>query len=97
MKPDLALLNGDDEVVLIGDAKWKLLSKDEIKLGILQPDLYQLIAYANRYDVKNLILYFPARQGLQKLHQLEVHGVHQCNVRIVCVDVLSNDVAIPEF
>lgn len=97
MKPDLALLNGDDEVVLIGDAKWKLLSKDEIKLGISQPDLYQLIAYANRYDVKNLILYFPAQQGLRKLHQLEVHGVHQCNVKIVCVDVLSNDVAIPEF
>lgn len=90
MKPDIALLDHDDNVVLIGDAKWKLLSKDEIKLGISQPDLYQLIAYANRYDVKDLILYFPAQQGLQKLHQLEVHGVHQCNISIVCVDVLSN-------
>lgn len=94
MKPDLALLNGDDEVVLIGDAKWKLLSKDEIKLGISQPDLYQLIAYANRYDVKNLILYFPAQQGLQQLHQLEVHGVHQCKVRVICVDIWEDDLTL---
>lgn len=49
MKPDIALLDEDNGVVLIADAKWKLLDGEDRKLGISQADMYQLQTYANHY------------------------------------------------
>lgn len=88
MKPDIALLNYANEVVFIADAKWKLLNAEESKLGISQADLYQMQAYASRYGVKQLGLYFPAQKGLPKTHQLQLQGDAACTITIHAVDVL---------
>ena len=52
--PDISLLDKTGGVVLIADAKWKLLEGKESKLGISQADLYQMQAYASRYGINNM-------------------------------------------
>jgi 5-methylcytosine-specific restriction enzyme subunit McrC len=56
MKPDMAFLDSDNRVVMVADAKWKLLDEREKKLGISQSDLYQMMSYAVRYRVGQLAM-----------------------------------------
>jgi len=70
MKPDISLLNQAGQVVLIADAKWKILADDEKKLGISQADMYQLSAYGNRYQCGSLALVYPRIQKQSKSYHL---------------------------
>ena len=59
LKPDL-ILEFDDRK-LIGDTKYKIVYDDEKdpKKGISQSDLYQMVAYAIRFNVKEIVLFYP--------------------------------------
>lgn len=59
LKPDLWLKTDDKS--LIADTKYKIVYSDEKdpKKGISQSDLYQMIAYAVRFEVKEVILFYP--------------------------------------
>lgn len=58
MKPDIYTSKNDSAIVL--DTKWKKLIEDESKnYGISQSDMYQMYAYAYKYDVENVILIYP--------------------------------------
>lgn len=92
MKPDIALLNYNNEVVFIGETKWKLLNIEEIKLGISQPDLYQVIAYANKYMIKRITIYYPAQKGLQDEYNFSIQASHSCEVNVIPVNILSENV-----
>jgi 5-methylcytosine-specific restriction enzyme subunit McrC len=87
MKPDISLIDAEDNVVRICDAKWKILNQEESKLGISQADLYQLQAYGNRYDVKVLDIYYPMQKDLTLGKVLKVNGVHQTTIRIIPVNI----------
>ncbi|MNJ65399.1 McrBC 5-methylcytosine restriction system component [compost metagenome] len=63
MRPDISVLKGT-QVVLIADAKWKVLSSEDRKLGIASADLYQLVSYALRYQCQQLALIYPAMEGI---------------------------------
>jgi len=89
MKPDISLIDAEDNVVRICDAKWKILNQEETKLGISQADLYQLQAYANRYGVRDLSIFYPMQKDLTKLRTLHIKGVHESTIRIVPVDITS--------
>ncbi|MCV3529485.1 restriction endonuclease [Campylobacter lari] len=56
LKPDLYIENK-----MILDTKWKIPddSEDEKKHGISQSDLYQMFAYANKYEIKEIYLIYP--------------------------------------
>lgn len=59
LKPDL-LFEGDVAPELIVDTKWKRLDLSfGIERGVAQSDIYQLYAYANRYDCADNVLLFP--------------------------------------
>lgn len=92
MKPDISLLNAQNEVVFIGDAKWKLLRGEDVKLGIAQADLYQLQAYASSYEVNSLAMYFPAQKGLPAKHELRLQGRVTCRVSVYALDIASGSV-----
>ncbi len=63
LRPDLVVTRGA-AVVCVGDTKWKRLSPAERKLGVSQSDLYQMLAYANRYGCRRTWLIYPfGRQG----------------------------------
>lgn len=58
MKPDIYMSKDDSAIVL--DTKWKKLISDSSKnYGISQSDMYQMYAYAYKYDVENVILIYP--------------------------------------
>ncbi len=57
--PDLWLKT--ENLQLIADTKYKIVYSDEKdpKKGISQPDLYQMLAYAIRFEIDNIILFYP--------------------------------------
>jgi 5-methylcytosine-specific restriction enzyme subunit McrC len=59
LKPDLWLKT--DHKSLIADTKYKIIYSDEKdpKKGISQNDLYQMLAYAIRFEVNEIILFYP--------------------------------------
>lgn len=58
MKPDIYMSKDDSAIVL--DTKWKKLIEDKSKnYGISQSDMYQMYAYAYKYNVENVILIYP--------------------------------------
>jgi 5-methylcytosine-specific restriction enzyme subunit McrC len=59
LKPDLFLKT--DNKSLIADTKYKIVYSDEKdpKKGISQNDLYQMLAYAVRFKVDEIILFYP--------------------------------------
>jgi 5-methylcytosine-specific restriction enzyme subunit McrC len=59
LKPDLKLFFNNRSIV--ADTKYKIVYADEKdpKKGISQPDLYQMLAYAVRFKVNEIVLYYP--------------------------------------
>lgn len=91
MRPDISLLDEDGSVAMIGDAKWKLLNQEEAKMGVSQADLYQMQAYANRYNTRSLKLYYPKQEGLTRSRMLQILGTHQTRLEIVPIDIKHDE------
>ncbi len=73
LKPDL-LIRFEKAVRLIVDTKWKHLKTDEEdrKNGIQQSDLYQMYAYAKRFECPDVVLLYPRIDGVRdKTYWLE--------------------------
>ena len=72
LKPDLWLKT--DHKSLIADTKYKIVYSDERdpKKGISQNDLYQMLAYAVRFEVDEIILFYPntIKQGQEEETEL---------------------------
>ena len=60
--PDIFIRNNVNESNnIIIDTKYKILNQTaDSKKGVLQADMYQVISYAIRYDVRSIILLYPA-------------------------------------
>ena len=54
LRPDIVV---DGDIVI--DTKWKRLKPHERTLGVEQPDVYQMLAYARAYAARRLILLYP--------------------------------------
>lgn len=58
LKPDVVVFE-DGKVLYIADTKWKRLLLEERKLGVQQGDLYQMLAYADRYACNSILTLYP--------------------------------------
>lgn len=65
LKPDIYIsMNSNPYKVL--DIKWKRLNPDfKNNYGISQSDMYQMYAYAYKYNVEDIVLIYPKREGLE--------------------------------
>ena len=74
LKPDLWLKT--NEKSLIADTKYKIVYSDDKdpKKGISQNDLYQMLAYAVRFEVDEIILFYPntIKQGQEEETELTI-------------------------
>jgi 5-methylcytosine-specific restriction enzyme subunit McrC len=72
LKPDLWLKTENRS--LIADTKYKIVYSDEKdpKKGISQNDLYQMLAYAVRFEVDEIILFYPNTIKLDQEEQIEL-------------------------
>jgi 5-methylcytosine-specific restriction enzyme subunit McrC len=98
-KPDI-VVHIDGEPIMIIDTKWKRLSRsiDDAKHGVSQPDVYQMMAYAHVYRVKNLLLLYPhhtelgADEGILCDHK--IIGTDHTRLCVATVDLSNlNDVS----
>ena len=65
LKPDVYIsMNSNPYKVL--DIKWKRLNTDfKNNYGITQSDMYQMYAYAYKYNVEDIVLIYPKQKGLE--------------------------------
>lgn len=91
-RPDI-LLRKHGQVILIIDTKWKALSANPLdrKQGLLQSDVYQMMAYARAYGCRNLMLLYPALPGAGSRIRREF-GLHAGTERLSlgCIDVSTD-------
>lgn len=85
LRPDLVLKAGDHK--FIADTKYKMVYADENdpKKGISQNDLYQMVAYAIRFNTTDIKLFYPKTthsNGLTKVNSIQID------------DTLANDKSI---
>ncbi|MBY0576941.1 MAG: McrC family protein [Gallionellaceae bacterium] len=59
-KPDISIVAGE-KIECIIDTKWK-----ELDCGVAQADIYQMLAYAHRYNCNKVILLYPHTAKLGK-------------------------------
>lgn len=88
LRPDIVVDSDAGGISLILDTKWKRLKSDaeNAKNGVSQADLYQLYAYANRYDSPDNVLLFPRVEGVSpKTYYLEGGGDKK--LRLAFVDL----------
>lgn len=72
LRPDLLIQT--DHTTIIADTKYKIVYSDEKdpKKGISQSDLYQMLAYAIRYSVDQIILFYPNTITCQQDNSTEI-------------------------
>lgn len=81
LKPDLFIKT--KERSFIADTKYKIVYSDETdpKKGISQNDLYQMLAYAVRFDIREIVLFYPNT----------IKGYQQRHTEIIVKDALANN------
>ena len=93
LRPD-AVIEGPGERHVILDTKWKRLTPHarncEKTLGVVQSDIYQMLAYARAYDAKRLVLIYPWHEELDPgqgvIRRWTVTGT-DCRLDVATVDV----------
>jgi 5-methylcytosine-specific restriction enzyme subunit McrC len=99
LKPDILIRSGG-RPWLVADTKWKRLDSRQANLGVSEADVYQVLAYAHRFETERAVLAYPHHPalglpGLQR--ELLIQGAShlQVRVRIVTLD-LANLGNVPE-
>jgi 5-methylcytosine-specific restriction enzyme subunit McrC len=59
LRPDIVV---DNDTVI--DTKWKSLIPDDPVIGVKQSDVYQMLAYANAYEARRVVMLYPWHPGL---------------------------------
>lgn len=62
-RPDVTGSRAGHPIWII-DTKWKLLDEEERKQGVAQADIYQMLGYAKRYGVRDVVLLYPYQAGV---------------------------------
>jgi 5-methylcytosine-specific restriction enzyme subunit McrC len=88
LKPDIIIDSALQRTKVIIDTKWKRLKsdKEDAKNGVLQADLYQLYAYAHRYDSPDNVLLYPKVRGVTAKTYTLV-GEEGKRIRIEFIDI----------
>lgn len=97
--PDI-LIKRDGQTVLVVDTKWKLIGRnpEDKKRGVLQSDVYQMMAYARLYRCRETLLLYPhhAALGGEALNAgyLMIEGDER--LRIASVDLALGEAGVAQ-
>lgn len=91
LKPDILVRRGRTPW-LVADTKWKHLDPRHASFGVSQGDVYQVLAYAHRFETDQAALVYPHHPalgppGLQKDFLIQGAGPREVRVRIVTLDL----------
>jgi len=65
LRPDIVVSNASGPVFII-DTKWKRLKEEAAREAVSSADMYQMVAYAHRYDAGEVVLLYPHHVGLRE-------------------------------
>ncbi|MGI6736273.1 MAG: McrC family protein [Anaerovoracaceae bacterium] len=87
LRPDLVITR-DDGTSIILDTKWKSLMDNPRKnYGISQADMYQMYAYAKKYETSEVWLLYPLNQEMRDHPEISFDSEDGVNVKLFFVDV----------
>ncbi|MCA9065689.1 MAG: hypothetical protein KDA96_21620, partial [Planctomycetaceae bacterium] len=88
LKPDI-VIDGHQGPAIIVDTKWKRLLRDmeDSKNGVSSADIYQLYAYAQRYNSPQNVLLYPRLSGVTAKTYRPDGAERGCRLRTAFVDL----------
>lgn len=93
-RPD-AVVSRAGRTILVLDTKWKRLTAavEDPRQGIRQADVYQMMAYAQVYGCRNLMLVYPHHAGLNQpsgcLNAYGITNLEGGNLQFVTIDLTN--------
>ena len=82
--PDVVMKKNETTVIL--DTKWKELDSNKSNYGISQQDMYQIYAYAKKYNTSNIWLLYPKTEKVNE-NNIWFKSNDNVNVNIFFVDL----------
>jgi 5-methylcytosine-specific restriction enzyme subunit McrC len=90
LRPDIVIEKNDNSRRIILDTKWKALENNPRRnYGISQADMYQMYAYAKKYQTNEIWLLYPINAEMQYADSIEFKSGDGVEVKVFFVDVTS--------
>ena len=102
LRPDLVITKPDGTIIIM-DTKWKNLINDSRKnYGISQADMYQMYAYAKKYNTNNIYLLYPLNNEMKDCEEIKFKSYDdnqnlEVNVRIYFIDLVDIEKSLTEL
>jgi 5-methylcytosine-specific restriction enzyme subunit McrC len=94
LRPDIVITRDDGSRIIL-DTKWKgLIDKPRINYGISQADMYQMYAYAMKYETPEIWLLYPVNDEMRNHLDISFHSDDGVNVRLFFVDVADFETSL---
>ncbi len=88
LRPDIVLRNFSEDRIIILDTKWKILKSDpDANYGISQSDMYQMYAYAKKYDSKEIWLLYPQNDDVTDFGNIIFNSDSGITLKVFFIDV----------
>ena len=97
LRPDIVITKNDG-VRIILDTKWKnLVDKPRINYGISQADMYQMYAYAKKYNTSEVWLLYPVNPEMRRHEEISFVSDDDVIVKLFFVDVAKIEDSLIEL
>ena len=94
LRPDIVITKGDGSMVIL-DTKWKsLVDRPGLNYGISQADMYQMYAYAKKYETPEIWLLYPINEEMRDHQDISFKSDDGVNVRVFFVDVANIETSL---
>lgn len=94
LRPDIVVTRTDGSKIVL-DTKWKaLVDRPRINYGISQPDMYQMYAYAKKYETSEIWLLYPINEEMRDHTDISFSSKDGVNVRLFFVDVANVETSL---
>ncbi|MGK4118338.1 McrC family protein [Lysinibacillus capsici] len=87
LRPDIVLRNEVEQRTIIIDTKWKMLKNTpSSNYGISQTDMYQMYAYAKKYETNEIWLFYPINDEFNGYEEICFTSDDGVQVKVFFVD-----------
>ena len=91
LRPDIVITREDGTKIVL-DTKWKnLVDKPRLNYGISQADMYQMYAYAKKYETSEIWLLYPINSEMRDHAEIVFNSEDNVCVRLFFVDIANMD------
>lgn len=98
LKPDIVIERDDTTRKIILDTKWKALyNNPRSNYGIVQADMYQMYAYAKKYNTNEIWMLYPINDEMINVENIEFKSDDNVVVKVFFVDVSNINECINEL